>query len=147
MELILPAVAATLIVVLIIVMLVHFQNQQVRQLQGIYDRLGAMKAPPPPKPDPADLRRERAELIGGLLILEGDLSKTGRNPTEEELLSVDAARTAVRATNERLKLDDEWRGPPYDLEWVEVLERLPEIRKRLLAAETSEQDPAITAGS
>lgn len=147
MELILPVVVAALIVVLIIVMLVHFQNQQIRQLQGIYERLGAMKEPPLPKPDPAELRRERAELIGGLMMLEADLAKTGRRPTEEELVSVDAARGSVRSVNDRLKLDDEWKGPPYDLEWVEFLERLPEIRKSLLAAETNEQGSAISGDS
>jgi hypothetical protein len=147
MDSLLPAVVVVLIVVLIVVMLVFFQNQQVRQLQGIYDRLGAMKAGDEPKQDPEALRRERAERIGGLVMLEADLARTGRDPTEDELASVDAARAAVRSTNEALKQADEWMGPPFDLEWVEILERMPEIRKRLLGAETGRPGPALNADS
>ncbi len=140
MDTLLLASAAALLAILIVVLLVYFQNQQVRQLQGIYDRLGRMKTPPKPRDDPEALRQERASHVGALVMLEADLNRTGRDATPEELNGVDAARAAIKALNERIVTADDWRGPPFDLEWSEIFEQMPATKRQFLAAELDQGD-------
>ena len=74
------------------------------------------------------LRRERAAAHDQLAVLEAGLSTQPRDAlTQEELDLFEDARRVIRACNNDLKRSKEWIGLPYDLEWAEVKQRLPQL--------------------
>ena len=59
------------------------------------------------------------------------------------LQQIDAARDAIKALNDRLMEAKEWMGPPFDLEWAEYLERMPNLKKLYLAADFVKQETPV----
>lgn len=103
------------------------QNGQLREIQAKLAKLsGDNKAIPQ---DAEALRIERANTLDPLVLLEASLSQVDAiELTEEQLQLIDAARTSVKSVTQKLKAADEWMGPPYDLEWVEHLDRMPRLK-------------------
>lgn len=102
------------------------QNGQLREIQA---KLSKMSKSERPKLDPETLRIDRAGIMDPLVLLEVSLGQPGGEEiTEEQLQQIDAARTSVKSISAQLKSAGEWMGPPYDLEWVELLDRMPRLK-------------------
>ena len=83
--------------------------------------------------DAEALRIERASILDPLVLLEVSLNQSSSvEITEEQLQLVDSARSSVKRITESLKNAEEWMGPPYDLEWVEQLDRMPRVKAAYL---------------
>jgi hypothetical protein len=48
--------------------------------------------------------------------------------TDEKLQQIEFARSNIKKITDQLKSAEEWMGPPYDLEWVELLDRMPRLK-------------------
>ena len=107
------------------------QSGQLREIQAKLTNLSkADKAQPV---DAEALRIERAGILDPLVLLEVFLNQSGAvELTEEQLQQIDSARTSVKTITEKLKSAEQWMGPPYDLEWVEQLDRMPRVKAAYL---------------
>ena len=75
------------------------------------------------------LRAERSRCQQELQALETDLGATERNAlTAQELTLVDNHRRSIKECVDALKNAGDWLGLPFDLEWVDVLQRLPRLQ-------------------
>ncbi len=75
------------------------------------------------------LRAERSRCQQELQALETDLGMTERNAlTPQELTLVDNHRRSIKECVDALKNAGDWLGLPFDLEWVDVLQRLPRLQ-------------------
>lgn len=138
---------ALAIVVAVLVIMVTFQQfQQNRQYREIQDRLREMRQAERLEQMAHNLRTERSSVLDPITILEATLQSSGRNLlTPEELAQVENARTRVKVINETLTGNRLWIGAPFDLDWLEFLDRIPIVRKAYLAANYSETTaPAST---
>jgi hypothetical protein len=76
------------------------------------------------------LRNERARCHLELQSLEAELSTSGRTALSvDEIKRVELSRTTIKNCDEALKGAGDWLGLPFDLEWVDMLERLPHLDK------------------
>lgn len=76
----------------------------------------------------AILRNERARCHLELQSLEAQLTVNGRAElSPEELDMVDLNQQTIKNCVDALKRADEWLGLPFDLEWRDMLERLPRL--------------------
>jgi len=74
------------------------------------------------------LRAERSRCQQELQALETDLGVSGRDVlTPQELTLVDSHRASIKECVDALKNASDWLGLPFDLEWVDVLQRLPRL--------------------
>lgn len=123
--------------------------QQSGTLRDIQNKLDMAQDHDRKRKDPEILRRERVALIDPLMLLESALySRKPLELTQEEIDLIASSRERVIALSEELKASNEWLGPPYDLEWVEYLERIPMLRTLYLNSGFEEEAPAqITSGS
>ena len=102
------------------------QNGQLRQIQDKLSKLSKGNEAPL---NPESLRIERAGIVDPLVLLEVSLGQSDFvELTEEQLQQIDVARSNIKKISEQLKSTDEWMGPPYDLEWVELLDRMPRLK-------------------
>ncbi len=125
--LIITIVAVVLLVMLVFGALHAQQSGQLRDIQMRLMKLGVEEEAKQKLPEA--LRRERAEILDPLTLLEAQLSQTKRDGlTDSELDQVSAARAGILDVTAQLMSSDEWIGPPYDLEWAEYLERLPRLK-------------------
>ncbi len=84
----------------------------------------------------AALRREKAALLEPLNTLEAQIFEQKINVlAPEELMAIDDIRGKVKERTDSLKKMGQWMGPPFDLEWPELLEHLPIIKQLYTAAE------------
>ena len=75
-----------------------------------------------------------------LVVLEADISKNNRESLmESELKMFDVARHQIKACIAGLKANGDWIGMPYEFEWAEMLERLPNVLKLYRKAEADKQ--------
>jgi hypothetical protein len=75
------------------------------------------------------LRAERSRCQQELQALETDLGATERAAlTHQELTLVDNHRRSIKECVDALKNAGDWMGLPFDLEWVDVLQRLPRLQ-------------------
>ena len=123
--------------------------QQSGSLRELRDKLQSVQDEARIRKNPDTLRRERVAVLDPLLLLETQLSD--REPlllTEEELGLISVSRERIMTISQQLKVLNDWIGAPYDLEWVEYLERLPRMKALYLSADIG-QDGAIppTSGS
>ena len=82
------------------------------------------------------LRAERSRCQQELQALETDLGANGRNAlTEQELTLVDNHCQSIQECVEALKNSGAWLGLPFDLEWVDILQRLPRLGALYLASQ------------
>ena len=102
------------------------QNGQLRQIQEKLSKLSKGNEAPL---NPEGLRIERAGIVDPLVLLEVSLGQSEFvELTEEQLQQIDFARSNIKKISEQLKSTEEWMGPPYDLEWVELLDRMPRLK-------------------
>lgn len=127
-------VAVMFIVLLGALAMVAMSMQQSGQLMEIQAKLTKLsKADKTPPIDAEALRIERASILDPLVLMEVALNQSGQlELTEEQLQQVDSARANVKAISEKLKSAEDWMGPPYDLEWVELLDRMPRVKAAYL---------------
>jgi hypothetical protein len=110
--------------------------QQSGSLRELRDKLQSVQDEARIRKNPDTLRRERVAVLDPLLLLETQLSD--REPlllSEEELGLIAASRERIMTISQQLKALNDWIGAPYDLEWVEYLERLPRMKALYLSAD------------
>jgi hypothetical protein len=74
------------------------------------------------------LRAERSRCQQELQALETDLGATNRNTlSPQELTLVDNHRKSIKECVDALKNAGDWLGLPFDLDWMDVLQRLPRL--------------------
>lgn len=74
------------------------------------------------------LRAERSRCQQELQALETDLGATHRSAlSPQELTLVDNHRKSIKECVDALKSAGDWLGLPFDLEWMDVLQRLPRL--------------------
>ena len=120
-------------VLLIMIAVATLHAQQTRQLKEIQERLEAMGAENKRKEE--NLRFQRTEVLDPISQLESQLITQERNfLTEQEIALILKAREQMKQISEELKQLEAWRGPPYDLEWGEYLDRVPVLKALYLRA-------------
>jgi hypothetical protein len=141
MDTALLVVILLLMLLLICFLLFYFFTQQ--SLRDITARLNiALQPPPPPKKNAEAIRRERAMSHDQLMLLEADLTNNPREDlTPEELVSIDQMSKTIKICTAQLKKSDEWIGLPFDLEWTDILARLPKVNALYRKAIAVEAEP------
>jgi hypothetical protein len=127
--------------VLICVVLFYFFTQQ--SLNDISKRLNKMQKPERISRTPDAIRRERAYSHDQVVILEAQLITEGREDlTETEMQEIDKARKKIKSCADELRAVGDWIGLPFDLEWNDILDRLP-VLNRLYRKAIAEQVEAL----
>jgi hypothetical protein len=123
--------------------------QQSGSLRDLRDKLESVQDEALKRNNPDTLRRERVAVLDPLLLLESQLNQ--RKPlllTEEELGLIADSRERIMTISQELKALNDWIGAPYDLEWVEYLERLPRLKSLYLSADIGQDGaPPATSGN
>jgi len=102
------------------------QNGHLRQIQDKLSKLSQANEAPL---NPDVLRIERAGIVDPLVLLEVSLGQPDSvQLTDEKLQQIEFARSNIKKITDQLKSAEEWMGPPYDLEWVELLDRMPRLK-------------------
>jgi hypothetical protein len=133
---------------LICVVLFYVFTQQ--SLNDISKRLTKMQTTAPAARTPDVIRRERAYSHDQIVLLEAELSTSGREDlTEAEIQEIDKARKKIKLCVDELKASGQWIGLPFDFEWTEILDRLPQVnalyRKAIAAQAEASQSPELAA--
>jgi hypothetical protein len=116
----------------------YFQTQQ--NFKEITAKLEEIQHPHTGPQSSESLKHELAVQHDVLVLLEAEISKNKRESlTEEELKSFDVARHKIKACIAGLKVNGDWIGLPYEYEWVEMLERLPNVLSLYRKAEAEKQ--------
>jgi len=127
--------AFILLIGLIVLVIITQQFQQNRQYAEIQARLREIRDAEVREQKANALRAERTAVMDPITMLEATVqSRSDKSLTEEELYQVESARTRVKAITDELMHNQQWLGAPYDLEWHELLERIPLVRVGFLAA-------------
>jgi hypothetical protein len=130
--------AFVLIIGLIVLVIIVQQFQQNRQYAEIQARLREIRDAELREQKANALRAERMAIMDPITMLEATIqSRSDKSLTEEELYQVEAGRTRIKAITDELMHNQQWLGTPYDLEWHEMLERIPLVRSAFLAANFS----------
>jgi hypothetical protein len=126
--------------VLACVVLFYVFTQQ--SLTEISNRLNKLQPPDTAARSPDVIRHERAYCHDQLVLLEVDISNNPRDDlTLEELQDIDKARKKIKACTDELKKTGDWIGLPFDLEWMEMLDRMPRVNA--LYRKSIEQPPPV----
>ncbi|MEY3777886.1 MAG: hypothetical protein RL103_94 [Pseudomonadota bacterium] len=124
----------------------YFQTQQ--NFKEINDKLEDIQHPHTGPRSSESLRHELAVQHDVLVLLEAEISKNKRESlTEEELQSFDVARHKIKACIAGLKANGDWVGLPFEYEWVEMLERLPNVLSLYRKAEVDKQAKEMAANA
>ena len=142
---------ALLVVILLLMLLLccfllfYFFTQQ--SLREITVRLNTLRQPAPvPPKNPESIRRDRAFAHDKLVLLEADLTNNPRvDLTAEELASIDQLSKSIRTCIAQLKKSGDWIGMPFDFEWSDILDRLPNVNNLYRKAIAMETEPEIQA--
>ena len=136
-----------MVVVMLVIIVAVQQVQQNSQYREIQDRLREIRHAEMMEQQALSLRTERSSIMDPLNVLEASLQTRSVSAlSADELNLVDNARKRMKAVNETLIGNRQWMGAPFDLEWHEILERLPIIRKAYLAANFSDAPPPSDSG-
>ena len=95
------------------------------------------------------LRNERARCYQQLLALEADIQARQRDSlSNEETAMVEVNREEIQNCVNALKKSGNWMGLPFDLEWQDMWDKLPQL-KNLYRASVMQQDfePSATASA
>jgi hypothetical protein len=141
--------AFILIIGLIVLVIIVQQFQQNRQYSEIQARLREIRDAEVREQKANALRAERTAVMDPISMLEAAVQSRGdKSLTDEELFQVDAARSRIKAITDELMHNQQWLGAPYDLEWHELLERIPQVRSAFLAANfaPAQEELAISDG-
>jgi hypothetical protein len=124
----------------------YFQTQQ--NFKEIAERLEEIQHPHTGPRSSESLKHELAVQHDVLVLLEAEISKNKRESlTEEELQSFDVARHKIKACIAGLKANGDWIGLPFEYEWVEMLERLPNVLSLYRKSEAEKQAKEFAPGS
>ena len=116
----------------------YFQTQQ--SFQEISEKLDELQHPQNGSRSSDALKREMAMHHDKLVVLEADITKNKRESlTEEELKTFDVSRHQIKASIAGLKANGDWVGIPFEYEWVEMLDRLPNVLNLYRKAEAERQ--------
>jgi hypothetical protein len=138
--------AFVLIIGLIVLVIIVQQFQQNRQYAEIQARLREIRDAELREQKANALRAERTAVMDPITMLEATIqSRSDKTLTDEELYQVEAGRTRIKAITDELMHNQQWLGAPYDLEWHELLERIPLVRGAFLAANFSPPQPELPA--
>jgi hypothetical protein len=86
------------------------------------------------------LRNERARCYQQLLALEADIQTRQRDSlSNEETAMVELNREEIQNCVNALKKSGNWMGLPFDLEWQDMWDKLPQL-KNLYRASVMQQD-------
>jgi hypothetical protein len=86
------------------------------------------------------LRNERARCYQQLLALEADIQTRQRDSlSNEETAMVELNREEIQNCVNALKQSGNWMGLPFDLEWQDMWDKLPQL-KNLYRASVMQQD-------
>ena len=119
-------VIAVLFILLAGFLIFYFQTQQ--NFQEISEKLEEIQHPHGSMLPSETLKRDLAMHHDKLVLLEADISKNNRESlTEEELQMFDVARQHIKASIAGLKSSGDWVGLPFEYEWTEMLDRLPNV--------------------
>ena len=136
--------AFVLIIGLIVLVIIVQQFQQNRQYAEIQARLREIRDAELREQKANALRAERTAVMDPITMLEATIqSRSDKSLTDEELYQVEAGRTRIKAITDELMHNQQWLGAPYDLEWHELLERIPLVRGAFLAANFSPPQPEL----
>ena len=134
----LPLVTLLLILAMMCFLLYYFYIQQ--SLETLSRQLANMQSPPASVRGPDMIRREKAYRHDQLFLLEADLTNYPRELlNEEEMAVVDVARKNIKLCIDELKQSGDWLGLPFDFEWSEMVDRVPQVISlyRLTLAQSS----------
>lgn len=135
-------VIGVLFILLAGLLIFYFQTQQ--SFKEITDKLEAMEHPQNGARSTETLKRDLALHRDVLFVLEADISKNKRaSLAEEELKKFDVARHHIKASIAGLKVNGDWIGLPYDYEWVEMLDRIPNVLSLYRKAEAEKQSQEL----
>jgi hypothetical protein len=116
----------------------YFQTQQ--NFKEISEKLEEIQHPHTGPRSTESLKHDLAVHHDLLVLLEADISKNKRESlTEDELKTFDVARHKIKACIAGLKANGDWIGLPFEYEWVEMLERLPNVLGLYRKAEADKQ--------
>jgi hypothetical protein len=116
----------------------YFQTQQ--NFKEISEKLEEIQHPHTGPRSTESLKHDLAVHHDLLVLLEADISKNKREfLTEDELKTFDVARHKIKACIAGLKANGDWIGLPFEYEWVEMLERLPNVLSLYRKAEAEKQ--------
>lgn len=139
-------VIAVLFILLAGLLIFYFQTQQ--SFREISEQLASMQGPAPISHSTESLRRELASHHDKLVLLEADITKNKREfLVEDELKTFDIARHQIKASIAGLKASGEWIGLPFEYEWNEMLERLPNVLSLYRKAEADKQSQEIAVAT
>jgi hypothetical protein len=95
------------------------------------------------------LRNERARCQQQLAGMEAALLASKQSALDiQEIAQVDATALEIKNCNQALKNAGDWMGLPFDLEWVDVLEKLPHLNVLYRASLLNPSPPpAVTLDS
>ena len=142
------AIAILVIILIIIIAALHAQqSNQLREIQYKLEQIQEHETKALRSPDA--LRHKRTDFIESLMIIESELQSGRRTQvSDEEFQNFELTRPEIMDINEQLKTLDAWLGPPFDLDWVEILARLPTLQSLRTQREFQTEDvPAITSGN
>ena len=136
--------AFVLIIGLIVLVIIVQQFQQNRQYAEIQARLREIRDAELREQKANALRAERTALMDPVTMLEATIqSRTEKTLTEEELYQIEVARTRIKSITDELMHNQQWLGLPYDLEWHELIERIPLVKGAFLAANFNSSQPEL----
>lgn len=122
----LPLVILLLILALMCFLLYYFYIQQ--SLETMSRQLARLQATKVSDLGADLIRREKAHHMDQLLMLEADLARYQRDfLSDEEWAIVDLAHISIERCIEALKQSGNWLGLPFDLEWSDLLARVPKL--------------------
>jgi cell division protein FtsL len=142
-----------LILAMMLIIVVVFATLYVQQSGHIHEmesKLAAIDPQTAERQKQADaLRRQRLEVVDPLMLLEAEFHQGLRKTLDEmELQHISEARDRVLQITQQLRDTGDWLGPPYDLEWVDYFDRLPEIKavymKSAFGQEQVQEQPTAT---
>lgn len=124
------------------ILIFYFQTQQ--NFKEIGQRLEEIQHPHAGPRSSETLKHELAVHHDLLVLLEAEISKNKREfLTEDELQVFDVARHKIKACIAGLKANGDWIGLPFEYEWVEMLERLPNVLSLYRKAEAEKQSQEL----
>ncbi len=133
-----------LFILLAVFLIFYFQTQQ--NFKEISDKLEALQLPANNSRSTEAFKRDLALQHDVLVVLEANISKNKRDSlTEDELKAFDVARTRIKACISGLKANGDWLGLPFDYEWAEMLDRLPNVLTLYRKAEAEKKALALEA--
>ncbi len=131
-------VVGVLFILMAGLLIFYFQTQQ--NFKAIAEKLEAIEHPHTGLRSTEMLQRDLALHRDVLFVLEADISKNKRESlTEDELKTFDVARHHIKASIAGLKNNGDWIGLPFEYEWVEMLDRLPNVLTLYRKAEAEKQ--------